>query len=163
MRSFNLGVPSMFLPESLFVIDRLLAQRHARLRWMFIELDDPLPRLEEHAGLVAREVYWHGWRETALACANILTTPGIHTRERVLMLVHQGMLYGRCRTHVGCATEWLARRMSPEARKPPPPNSRRSGPTRTVSRPIAARSGRGKARAKTRWRTRRAFLPRRRR
>ena len=60
MRSFNLGAPSMFLPESLFVIDRILAQRPARLRWMFIELDDPKPRLEEHAGLVRREVYWHG-------------------------------------------------------------------------------------------------------
>ena len=27
MRSFNLGAPSMFLPESLYVIDRILAQR----------------------------------------------------------------------------------------------------------------------------------------
>ena len=62
MRSFNLGAPSMFLPESLFVIDRILAAKPARLRWMFIELDDPRPRLEEHAGLVRREVYWHGWR-----------------------------------------------------------------------------------------------------
>ncbi len=110
MRSFNLGAPSMFLPESLFVIDRIMAQRPVRLRWMFIELDDPRPRVEEHAGLVQREVYWHGWRETLLTCIDVLTARGIHKGDRVHMFVHQGMLFGRCWTHLGFAHEWLADR-----------------------------------------------------
>ena len=108
MRSFNLGAPSMFLPESLYVIDRVLAQRPARLRWMFIELDDPRPRLEEHAGLVRREVYWHGWRETTLVCAQIVTVRGIHKGDRVRMLAHQIALFGRRWTHLGRAQEWFA-------------------------------------------------------
>ena len=116
MRSFNLGAPSMFLPESMFVIDRIVAQRPVRLRWMFIELDDPRPRVEEHAGLVQREVYWHGWRETVLMCFNILTARGIHKGDRMLMLTHQGMLFGRCWTHVGFAQEWLANRIQSKNR-----------------------------------------------
>lgn len=118
MRSFNMGIPSMFLPESLVVIDHLVAQRPARLRWMFIELDDAKPRLEEHAGLVEREVYWHGWRETALTCINILTFRGIHKGDRVRMLLHQASLFGRCWTHIGVAHEWLATWMQTKHSRP---------------------------------------------
>ena len=115
MHSFNLGAPSMFLPESLFVIDRVMARRPVRLRWMFIELDDPRPRVEEHAGLVQREVYWHGWCETVLVGFNILTARGIHKGDRVRMLVHQGTLFGRCWSHVGFAHEWLENWMQSKA------------------------------------------------
>ena len=108
MRSFNLGAPSMFLPESLYVIDRILAQRSARLRWMFIELDDPRPRLEEHAGLVRREVYWHTWGETVLMSVGILTARGIHKADRMSMLAHQWTLFGRRWSHFGRALEWSA-------------------------------------------------------
>ncbi len=107
MRSFNLGAPSMFLPESLYVIDRILAQRSTRLRWMFIELDDPRPRLEEHAGLVRREVYWHTWSETVLLTMRILTTSGFHKADRVSMLMHQWTLFGRRWSHLGRALEWF--------------------------------------------------------
>lgn len=116
MNSFNLGAPSMFLPESLFTIDRVVALRPARLRWMFIELDDPRPRLEEHAGLVQREVYWHGWRETALTCTGILTARSVRIVDRVLMLAHQAALFGRCWTHVGGVLDLLEQWQSPPAR-----------------------------------------------
>lgn len=112
MRSFNLGAPSMFLPESLFVIHRILDQKPVRLRWMFIELNEPRPRLEEHVGLVRREVYWHGWRETMLASVNILRARSIHKLDRLAMLAHQWLLFGRCWTHMGTASEWLERECS---------------------------------------------------
>ncbi len=100
-RSINLGAPSMFLPESLFVIDRILDLKPARLRRMFIELDDPKLRLEEHAGLVRREVYWHGSEETALTCANILSAHGIRWWDRLFMLGHQVVLMARRSVHLG--------------------------------------------------------------
>ena len=106
----------MFLPESLCVIDLILAQRPARLRWMFIELDDPKPRLEEHAGLVRREMYWHGLRETMLVSVNIFNARGIHKGDRFSMLAHQWALFGRRWTHLGRAQEWLADRYAPRTR-----------------------------------------------
>ncbi len=151
MHSFNLGAPSMFLPESLFVIDRVVAQRPARLRWMFIELDDPRPRLEEHAGLVQREVYWHGWRETALMCIDILTARGIHKGDRVLMLAHQATLFGRCWTHRRRLQSGSQVECSQTGS--PPRTARALGPAWTGTIPTAARSGRDRARQRTPMRT----------
>lgn len=115
MRSFNFGVPSMYLPESLYVIDCILAQRPARLRWMFIELDEPRLRVEERAGLVHRELYWHGWRETALMNAAILALRGLHKEDRLGMLAHQWALFGRRWGQVGRAREWLETPLPPTA------------------------------------------------
>ncbi len=113
-RSINLGVPSMFLPESLFIIDRILDLKPVRLRRMFIELDDPKLRLEEHAGLVRREVYWHGPEATALTCANILSAHSIRWLDRFFMLGHQGVLLTRRCVHLGRGREvmsaWWSRR-----------------------------------------------------
>ena len=150
MRSFNMGIPSMLLPESLVVIDHLLAQRPARLRWMFIELDDPPPRLGEYAGLVEREVYWHGWRETALTCLSILTTRGISENERVRMLVQQAKLFGSCWTHVGFAHEFLAAWMMPQGHRTPAAAARAAlGPASDGYEPYRSTLGQANGASKT--------------
>jgi len=67
-RSFNLGVPAMMPPEQFWMIDEVLAQRPRSLRWIFIEL---LPLQlhtigAEETSPTIRDVYWRGWRETAI-------------------------------------------------------------------------------------------------
>ena len=91
-----------------------------RLRRMFIELDDPKLRVEEHAGLLRREVYWHGPEETALTCADIWSPAlSIRRRDRLAMLGHQVALLARRYAHLGRGQEMgvgvaLRRRRSPK-------------------------------------------------
>lgn len=64
-RSFNLGVQAMMPPEQFWMIDEVLARRSRSLRWIFIELL-PLQLHTIDAEDTIRDVYWRGWRETAI-------------------------------------------------------------------------------------------------
>lgn len=142
--SLNMGAPSMFLPESLFVIDRILALKPARLQRLFIELDDPKLRAEEHAGLVRREVYWHGPEETALTCANILTAHSIRWLDRVSMLGHQVLLMVRRFTHLGRGWDlWSAFSSTSAPAETPPDETGLMGADRDGFAPYRATLGEG--------------------
>jgi len=63
--SFNYGVPGMLLPETLSTVDRILARRPERLRWLVLELQDVDPELHEENFLSRRQIDWHTPRVTA--------------------------------------------------------------------------------------------------
>lgn len=60
---------------------------------------------------MAREIYWHGLMETALACAAILTetSPGFSTSERREQLWRQVSIQARCALHLDSGMGLLAR------------------------------------------------------
>jgi len=70
--SFNFGVDGMHLPESFYVLERILATKPARLKWVFIEFDDlqvtPWPQYRE----TRRLLYWHDWTRTSLVIRKLL-------------------------------------------------------------------------------------------
>lgn len=64
--TFNFGVSAMFLPESGYVLERLLSTKPRRLKWVFIELDElEIKRFPEAEGS-RRSLYWHDWKRTSL-------------------------------------------------------------------------------------------------
>jgi hypothetical protein len=66
--SYNLGVPAMMPPEQFWMIDRILENKPAKLKWLFIEVA-PM-RLHtvgaKVAGGTRRNIYWRNWNETML-------------------------------------------------------------------------------------------------
>jgi hypothetical protein len=68
MKSFNFGISAMHSPEDQFVLDRILAQPHAKLRWVFVEIDflETSVRTDESGTL--RGLYWHDWPRFRLLC-----------------------------------------------------------------------------------------------
>ena len=74
MKSFNFGVYNLYAPEDDYVLDLILAQPHARLRWVFVEvdfLDTSVPNGE--AGTL-RGLYWHDWPRLSLLCRCLFLT-----------------------------------------------------------------------------------------
>jgi len=68
LRSFNLGFNGMWLLELIHVVDRVLAQRPARLRWLLIEPRDIDVNPVRLNALTDREVDWHVPWLTLEAC-----------------------------------------------------------------------------------------------
>ena len=70
--TLNCGVDAMFPPEDGYVLERLLAAKPLRLKWVFIELNDletkPIPEWER----TRRWLYWHDARRTWLVFRGIV-------------------------------------------------------------------------------------------
>lgn len=64
MRSFNLGVDSLFAPEDGYVLDGALAAEPARLRFVFIELSYFRADFSGQGPETIRAAYWHDWTRT---------------------------------------------------------------------------------------------------
>ncbi len=66
LRSFNWGIDGMMMFESGYWLERVLALRPARLRWVVVELDDWVPRRPSNPEFgTERSIAWHGWRQTS--------------------------------------------------------------------------------------------------
>jgi hypothetical protein len=75
-RSFNFGVDGMLLPESSFVLERLLELRPLHLKWVFIEFDEIDPRPFAGAQGSRRDIYWRDWTRTSLLLEKVLRDHG---------------------------------------------------------------------------------------
>lgn len=64
-RSFNFGLDAMMLPESAYVLERVLALKLPHLRWVFLELDDLHLKPWEAHRQTQRLRYWHDWERTS--------------------------------------------------------------------------------------------------
>lgn len=90
IRSFNLGFDAMLPPETFFMVEKILASKPHRLRWMFVEIaqlrGDALPGGND----TARALYWHDLRRTLWACRSVLAETGAKrdAEQKVLSARH---------------------------------------------------------------------------
>src|ERR1051326_3510557 len=75
-RSFNFGVDGMLLPESSFVLERLLESRPLHLKWVFIEFDEIEPRPFAGAQGSRHIIYWRDWTHISLFFEKVLPVTG---------------------------------------------------------------------------------------
>ena len=75
-RSFNFGVNGMLVAETSFVLDRILATKPTRLKWVFIELDELETRRFAGAEGSRRDVYWRDWKRTKLLVQKLFASEG---------------------------------------------------------------------------------------
>jgi hypothetical protein len=66
MKSFNFGVLNLYPPENDYVLDLILARPHARLRWVFVEVDFLNTAVSNGEEGTLRGIYWHDWARLAL-------------------------------------------------------------------------------------------------
>jgi len=71
-RTFNFGVDGMHLPESAYVLERVLATRPRILKYVFIELGELQTKWPHEIEGSRRALYWHDWRRTSLVLRKIL-------------------------------------------------------------------------------------------
>src|SRR6185369_9557893 len=70
--SFNLGIDGMKPPEDAYVLERVLALRPKRLRWVFIETGDVRQNVIRGGVGDVRSVHWHDTRRTILVLKALL-------------------------------------------------------------------------------------------
>lgn len=123
IRSYNLGIDAMTFPELPYVLDRVLALKMPRLRYVFIDLN-PLRRKigEGYDENSLRAVYWHDIKHTAMVLRAILHDPIPPSRGEALHLVgaHLRMM---CRNYsnLGRAASFLKERLSFRRPRPAAP------------------------------------------
>jgi len=66
-RSFNLSCDALWPPESYYFLRKIYALHPQRLRWVFIELMDFDPRIDDRNRGTRRLGYWHDLKHTELA------------------------------------------------------------------------------------------------
>jgi hypothetical protein len=117
VKSFNAGVASMHAPEDTWFLEHILAQRPARLRWVFLEVDYFPTELQADQQGTLRGVAWHDWpRFRQLTQRVLIMKKGIGWRDKV------GDTFGRLRdflqhlaafgaraTHLGRGAQFLDR------------------------------------------------------
>ena len=59
--SLNLGIDGMNMPESSCFLEKILEQKPARLKWVFVELTPFRLSMDENRLETARGMYWHDW------------------------------------------------------------------------------------------------------
>lgn len=59
--SLNLGIDGMNMPESSCFLEKILAQKPARLKWVFVELTPFRLEMGENDRASERGIYWHDW------------------------------------------------------------------------------------------------------
>lgn len=62
--SLNLGIDGMNVPESSCFLEKILEQKPARLKWVFVELTPFRLEMDDNRRATARNVYWHDWTRT---------------------------------------------------------------------------------------------------
>ena len=84
VRSFNAGVSSMHTPEDGWYLEQILAQKHARLRWVFLEIDFFDPGLQDGQAGTQRGVPWHDWTRFRQLCRRLaVMTSNLSTRDQI--------------------------------------------------------------------------------
>jgi hypothetical protein len=69
--SFNLGIDGMMIPESYFWLEKILALKPARLKWVFVELTPLWTKIDADKKETMRAVYWHDWLRTCWVLRDI--------------------------------------------------------------------------------------------
>lgn len=65
IKSFNFGIPSLYLPEAHFYLQRILELKPNNVKWIFVEYIDRITVVPEHKH-TEREKYWHTPKQTFL-------------------------------------------------------------------------------------------------
>ena len=130
MKSFNFGISAMHFPEDDYVLDFILAQPHARLRWIFVELDffdTSVPK--DQAGTL-RGVYWHDWPRFSIVCHRLAVSKekGIRRSirdafERTSDFIDHARLFCELTSNAGRGEDALAHWMDRVPPKPLDPSS----------------------------------------
>lgn len=111
LRSFNFGYDAMWPPESYFILRKILALRPARLRWVFIDMMNIDPKLNEQYTGTMRMAYWHDWRHTRMAFTEILQSDEA-SPTRLRMLSDHAGLFLKEALNFGRGADWLGERLS---------------------------------------------------
>jgi hypothetical protein len=115
-RTFNFGINGMVPPEDSYVLERLLAAKPRRLKWVFIELDELQTKRVPEAEGTRRSLYWHDLKRTWLVIRAIREGGG-YWEARELLFFH-GALFVKNFTNVGRKidlSEWMSRLWKEEA------------------------------------------------
>lgn len=75
-RTFNLGLAGMHPPESFLLVERFLALKPSKLKWVFLEFEDVQAGWDTEQLGTRRLVHWHNWRLTALAIRKAINRTG---------------------------------------------------------------------------------------
>jgi len=84
MKSFNFGISSLHAPEDDYVLDLILAQPHARLRWVFVEADFFQTDVTTDQDGTLRGLYWHDFPRFALVCRRLSLATETGLKHRLL-------------------------------------------------------------------------------
>ena len=112
-RSFNLGVSGMHPPESFFVLERFLALKPSRLKWVFIEFEEVQAGwLVERRG-THRLLYWHNWHLTWMTIRKTIDPTGSDPFSKIAARLFQSLeavglhlrLYAQHLANVGAASD----------------------------------------------------------
>jgi hypothetical protein len=98
--SFNLAFGGMHPPESFYLLDQALRAKPAKLKWVFVELEELYPTWPKEKRDTQRFRYWHNWPLTWLAVAKTINSDGRRSWWKMLwqsvrsdaVPVHIGML-----------------------------------------------------------------------
>jgi hypothetical protein len=71
IKSFNAGIPGMFTPQDDYMLERILASKPARVRWIFLEVQSLQTALPPAARDTVEAIYWHDWPRFALVCRRL--------------------------------------------------------------------------------------------
>ncbi len=112
VQSFNFSYDGMWPPESLYLLRQILTLRPARLKWVFIELQDIDVTLDPNNRASLRTAYWHDARHTRIVCDDILASRLPESEKRELLLGHL-QLFVRHATNMGRGADLLAKRLAP--------------------------------------------------
>lgn len=76
MHTFNLGVAGMHPPESFLFVERFLKMKPAKLKWVFLELEDVQASWDTERRGTRRLLYWHNWHLTSVAIRKAINRTG---------------------------------------------------------------------------------------
>jgi cellobiose-specific phosphotransferase system component IIB len=74
LKSFNLGVGSLYVPELDFYLKKILALNPANLKWVFIDYPNNLQDTTKGNTRSLRNIYWHTPQQTLLAARAVLAS-----------------------------------------------------------------------------------------
>lgn len=121
VQSFNFAYDAVWPPESYFLLRQILTLRPARLKWVFIELQDINTQLDERNDSTMRMAYWHDFQHTRMAFADILSSRLPWHEKRDLLTSHGWLFLGEF-TNAGRGADLLGSRLAPpRPRKTPHP------------------------------------------
>lgn len=74
LRAYNLGLPGMQFPESLYTAEWVVEQAGGHPRWVVLELQDPDPEFVEATRFTQRSINWHTPWLCAAVCRTVLAS-----------------------------------------------------------------------------------------
>lgn len=84
-RSFNLGVSGMHPPESFLVLERFLALRPTKLKWVLIEFEEVQASWSVERRGTHRLLYWHNWHLTSMAIRKTINPTGTEALHKTAL------------------------------------------------------------------------------